>query len=91
MQHGERISTRRLRPLMQDSSLRDVSITKVGYRHRRISDDAVPNLVLHRFTVPQPNAIWVTDLTEIRAPLRKSPHLLQSLMRIRSRDATTTN
>ena len=64
--HGERVGTRRLRRLMQESSLWGVPLKKRRHRRSRISDEAVPDLVQRDFTAPQPNTIWVTDLTEIR-------------------------
>ena len=64
--HGERIGMRRLRRLMQENSLWGVPLKKRHHRRSRISDDAVPDLVRRDFTAPEPNTIWVTNLTEIR-------------------------
>lgn len=63
---GERFGTRRLRRFMREGSLWRLPHRKRRHRWRRVSDEAVPDLVRRDFMAPQPNAICITDLLEFR-------------------------
>ncbi len=65
-QHGEWLGARRVRRLMGEASLWGVPVKKRRHRQTRMPDEVVPDLVQRDFAAAQPNAIWVSDLTEIR-------------------------
>lgn len=64
---GETCSKHRVARLMRENGIRAVP----GYRTRRYiagkPAELIPNLVKRKFTVSQPDRIWVTDITYVRS------------------------
>ena len=63
--HNEQLGTRRLRRMLQESSLWGVQPKTRRHQRSQTGDDLVADFIQRRFMSPQPNTIWDTDLNKI--------------------------
>ena len=64
-QYGERVGRRRVRRLMRTAGI--MGIPKKRRRQRRPGrvDRNIPDLLQRDFSAPEPNRVWVSDITEL--------------------------
>ena len=62
--HGESIGIRRVRRLMHQAALSGVPKKRRQQRRPGRVDENIPDLLQRDFSAPQPNLVWVTDITE---------------------------
>lgn len=63
---GEPISLWRVRRCMQREGLAGIPQRKKGSKSRRVGISITPDLLCRDFTASEPNAKWVTDITEFK-------------------------
>ncbi|MGP5565731.1 hypothetical protein ACTXM4_21070, partial [Vreelandella alkaliphila] len=52
--------------LLQEAGYRSCTALKPGYRRAVSTLPVLPNLLNRRFSVGEPNKVWVSDITQIR-------------------------
>ena len=63
---GYRCGKNQVQRLLQDAGYRSCTALKPGYRRTVSTLPILPNLLNRRFSVGEPNRVWVSDITQIR-------------------------
>jgi putative transposase len=63
---GWNIGQKRVARLMRQAAIRPIRSYKRKYQRYSKPDNTHPNLVNQEFTVPKPDKVWVTDITQIQ-------------------------
>lgn len=63
---GYRCGKNQVQRLLQEAGYRSCTALKPGYRRTVSTLPVLPNLLNRRFSVGEPNKVWVSDITQIR-------------------------